>query len=160
LRTVWVSFDVIGLDCLEAAAASGAEVVGVVTLPGPVDPNRSGQCSFDDIAARLGAQLIEAADINSPEVVAAVGALEPEVIFANEGEERIVGGPFSGVEWILKRGAGGCSFAGDEREALPVERVVDTTGAGDALAAGWIVGGPDLALEAASRCVQRLGAMP
>ena len=68
LRTVWVSFDVIGLDCLEAAAASGAEVVGVVTLPGPVDPNRSGQCSFDDIAARLGAELIEAADINAPEV--------------------------------------------------------------------------------------------
>ena len=81
LRTVWVSFDVIGLDCLEAAAASGAEIVGVVTLPGPVDPNRSGQCSFDDIAARLGAELIEAADINAPEVVAAVGALEPEVIF-------------------------------------------------------------------------------
>src|SRR6478735_5051609 len=81
LRTVWVSFDVIGLDCLEAAAASGADIVGVVTLPGPVDPNRSGQCSFDDIAARLGAQLIEAADINAPGVVAAVGALEPEVIF-------------------------------------------------------------------------------
>jgi methionyl-tRNA formyltransferase len=81
LRTVWVSFDVIGLDCLEAAAASGAEVVGVVTLPGPVDPNRSGQCAFDDIAARLGAALIEAADINAPEVVAAVGALEPDVIF-------------------------------------------------------------------------------
>jgi sugar/nucleoside kinase (ribokinase family) len=43
---------------------------------------------------------------------------------------------------------------------VPVERVVDTTGAGDALAAGYIVGGPDLALEAASRCVQELGAMP
>ncbi len=38
--------------------------------------------------------------------------------------------------------------------------VVDSTGAGDALAAGWIVGGPDLALEAAARCVQRVGAMP
>ncbi|MGH3137170.1 MAG: carbohydrate kinase family protein [Gaiellaceae bacterium] len=87
-------------------------------------------------------------------------ALEPDVIFANEDEERIVRGPFSGVAWILKRGADGCSFAGDDREALSVERVVDTTGAGDALAAGFIVGGPELALEAASRCVQRLGAMP
>lgn len=87
-------------------------------------------------------------------------ALEPEVIFANEDEEQVIRGPFSGVDWILKRGAGGCSFAGDEREALPVERVVDTTGAGDALAAGFIIGGPDLALEAAARCVQRLGAMP
>jgi len=86
--------------------------------------------------------------------------VEPDVVFANEDEERIVRGPFSGVPWILKRGADGCSFDGDEREALPVERVVDSTGAGDALAAGWIVGGPDLALEAASRCVQRLGAMP
>ena len=62
--------------------------------------------------------------------------------------------------WILKRGARGCAFGDDERPALPVERVVDTTGAGDALAAGWIVGGPDLALEAAARCVQTLGAMP
>jgi sugar/nucleoside kinase (ribokinase family) len=47
-----------------------------------------------------------------------------------------------------------------EWEAPPVERVVDSTGAGDALAAGWIVGGPDLALEAATRCVARVGAMP
>ena len=46
----------------------------------------------------------------------------------------------------------GCSFDGDERAALPWRRSVDTTGAGDALAAGWIVGGPDLALEAAARC--------
>ena len=38
--------------------------------------------------------------------------------------------------------------------------VVDTTGAGDALAAGWLVGGPALALEAAARCVQRAGSMP
>ena len=40
---------------------------------------------------------------------------------------------------------------------LPVERWSTTTGAGDALAAGWIVGGPDLALEAAARCVQQRG---
>lgn len=87
-------------------------------------------------------------------------ALSPDVVFANEDEERIVGGPLPGTLWILKRGARGCSFAGDERAALPVERVVDTTGAGDALAAGYLIGGPELALEAAARCVQRLGAMP
>lgn len=86
--------------------------------------------------------------------------LEPDIVFANEDEERIVQGPFPDVTWILKRGAKGCSFDGDERAALPVGRVVDSTGAGDALAAGFIVGGPELALEAASRCVQRLGAMP
>ena len=62
--------------------------------------------------------------------------------------------------WILKHGARGCSFGDDERAALPVTRVLDSTGAGDALAGGWIVGGPDLALEAAARCVQQVGAMP
>ena len=73
---------------------------------------------------------------------------------------RVFGGRLPGAAWILKHGARGCSFDGDERAALPVPEVVDTTGAGDALAAGWIVGGPDLALEAAARCVQRMGSMP
>ena len=91
---------------------------------------------------------------------ATVEELAPDVVFANEDEDRAIGGPLSGVAWILKRGARGCSFAGDERAALPVERVVDSTGAGDALAAGWIVDGPGLALEAASRCVSGLGSMP
>jgi sugar/nucleoside kinase (ribokinase family) len=86
--------------------------------------------------------------------------LAPDVVFANEDEERIVGGPIQGAFWVLKRGAGGCSFDGDERPAVPVERIVDSTGAGDALAAGLILGGPDLALEAAARCLSRLGSMP
>lgn len=85
--------------------------------------------------------------------------LRPDVVFCNEDENEIVGGRFEGPAWILKRGPRGCSFDGDEREALPVT-AVDSTGAGDALAAGWIVGGPRLALEAAARCVARLGSMP
>jgi methionyl-tRNA formyltransferase len=80
-RTVWVSFDEIGRDCLEAAARAGAEVVGVVTLPGPIDPARSGQCSFDDVAAGLGAQLIETVDVNAAETVEAVRRLRPKLIF-------------------------------------------------------------------------------
>lgn len=91
---------------------------------------------------------------------ALVASLEPDVVFANEEEDAVFGGALPGVTWILKRGRDGCSFAGDERPALPVRDVVDTTGAGDALAAGWIVGGPDLALEAAARCVERMGSMP
>ncbi len=90
----------------------------------------------------------------------ALRALAPEVVFANEEEERIVDRSLVDAFWIVKHGARGCSFGEDEREALPVERVLDTTGAGDALAAGWIVGGPELALEAAARCVQQVGAMP
>ena len=91
---------------------------------------------------------------------ALVESLEPDVVFANEDEDAVFGGPLPGATWILKRGIAGCSFDGDQREALAVPKVVDTTGAGDALAAGWILGGPDLALEAAARCVQRTGSMP
>src|ERR671936_2859807 len=81
MRLVWVSFDVMGRDCLAAAAEAGAEVAAVVTLPGPIDPNRSGQCSFDEIAAELGARLIETADVNSRETVAAVREVDPDLIF-------------------------------------------------------------------------------
>jgi len=86
--------------------------------------------------------------------------LRPDVVFANEAEERALGGPLADTIWILKRGARGCSFDGDDRAIVPVQHVVDSTGAGDALAAGWIVGGPNLALEAAARCVQHQGSMP
>jgi ribokinase len=89
-----------------------------------------------------------------------LAGFQPEVVFANEAEEHAFGGPLPETTWILKRGARGCSFDGVERTPVPVDSVVDTTGAGDALAAGWIVGGPDLALEAAARCVSRQGAMP
>lgn len=90
---------------------------------------------------------------------ASVRSAAPDVVFANEDEERIVGRFLVEAVWIVKRGARGCSFDGHEREALPAN-VVDSTGAGDALAAGWIVGGPDVALEAAARCVGQLGPMP
>jgi methionyl-tRNA formyltransferase len=81
MRLVWVSFDVMGRDCLVAAVEAGAEVAAVVTLPGPIEPDRSGQCSFAEIAARLGATLIETADVNSPETIAAVREVDPDLIF-------------------------------------------------------------------------------
>jgi methionyl-tRNA formyltransferase len=81
MRTVWVSFDAMGRVCLEATADAGAEIVGVVTLPRPIDPNRSGQAVFDDLAEKFGAPLLETADVNADETVAAVRELEPELIF-------------------------------------------------------------------------------
>ena len=90
----------------------------------------------------------------------AVRTAAPDVVFANEDEAHLITPSHVDAVWIVKRGARGCSFDGVEREAHPVERVLDSTGAGDALAAGWIIGGPDLALEAAARCVQQVGAMP
>jgi methionyl-tRNA formyltransferase len=77
VRAVWVSFDTIGRDCLVAARESGAEIAGVVTLPGPIDPDRSGQCSFDEV----GAPLVETVDVNAPGTIEAVRDLRPDAIF-------------------------------------------------------------------------------
>ena len=86
-------------------------------------------------------------------------ALRPATVFANEDEERIIGGPIAATEWVLKRGPLGARFGDLDLPALTAE-AVDTTGAGDALAAGYLVGGPELALAAAARCVAQLGSMP
>jgi methionyl-tRNA formyltransferase len=93
MRTVWVSFDTIGRACLEAAVDAGGEVVGVVTLPGPIDMNRAGQCAFDEIAARVGATLVETSDINTGQTLEAIGALDPELIFV-VGWSQIARAPF------------------------------------------------------------------
>jgi methionyl-tRNA formyltransferase len=77
VRAVWVTFDTMGRDTLHAARESGAEIAGVVTLPGPIDPNRSGQCSFADV----GAPLVETTDVNASETIEAVRALRPDAIF-------------------------------------------------------------------------------
>ena len=98
---------------------------------------------------------------SGPELVRALlGELAPDVVFANEDEKRTLGDTTGAATWIVKRGGRGCRFGDDERPALAVGHVVDTTGAGDALAAGYILGGPGLALEAAARCVRQVGAMP
>ena len=60
---------------------------------------------------------------------------------------------------VLKRGADGIVVDGRAYPARPTT-LVDATGAGDALAAGFLVGGPELGLEAAARCCAKLGAMP
>ncbi len=132
-----------------------------------VEPVRSAALRTAELAraagARISVDLASWSAIRDSGVEAfreTVRGLEPDVVFANEDEERVVGRSLVDALWILKHGARGCSFGDDEREALPVPRVLDSTGAGDALAAGWIVGGPDLALEAAARCVQQVGAMP
>ena len=64
---------------------------------------------------------------------------------------------------VLKHGAAGASFVVDgvsDRRRPEVGPVADVTGAGDALAAGYLVGGPDLAMRAAAACVAHRGAQP
>jgi sugar/nucleoside kinase (ribokinase family) len=91
-------------------------------------------------------------------------ALGPDVIFANEPEWEMVGGAYALAETaVVKRGSRGVEVrtaAGVEEHPSLGSPVQDTTGAGDALAAGFLVGGIELGLQAAARCVGQLGAVP
>jgi sugar/nucleoside kinase (ribokinase family) len=97
------------------------------------------------------------------ELRAALRRLRPEIVFATDGERAEAGSGDAATTWVLKRGAAGCVVERDGKraqfEAVPTD-VVDTTGAGDAFAAGYLVGGVELALEAAARCIAQLGAAP
>jgi sugar/nucleoside kinase (ribokinase family) len=86
-----------------------------------------------------------------------VRALQPDLVFANEAERAAV--PDLEATWVIKRGARGAIFPEGHMPA-PAVTAIDTTGAGDALAAGYLIGGPPLAIAAAARCVTNIGAMP
>jgi sugar/nucleoside kinase (ribokinase family) len=86
-----------------------------------------------------------------------VRALEPDVVFAGERERDGFG--LLETAWVVKRGGEGVVVEGRSFAARETD-VVDTTGAGDAFAAGYLVGGVELGLETAARCCARLGAMP
>ena len=91
-------------------------------------------------------------------------AVAPDVVFANEPEWEMVGGAYALAKTaVVKRGSRGVQLRSadgvEELEPLGAE-VVDTTGAGDALAAGFLVGGIEVGLETAARCVGQLGAVP
>jgi ribokinase len=117
-----------------------------------------------DLARAQGARI--SVDLSSVNVIRDFGTerlserfvrIRPDVVFGNEPEhaELRVASPSR----VVKRGASGATFDGQDYPPVPGE-VVDTTGAGDALAAGYLVGGPDAAMEAAARCVANLGTMP
>ena len=95
--------------------------------------------------------------------------LAPDVLFATEAEWELLGGAYlTAPVGVLKRGARGCTVFTDDAKldfaALDSE-VVDPTGAGDALAAGFLLGGSleeaaRRGLDAAARCIAKVGSMP
>ncbi|HEX2110514.1 MAG TPA: carbohydrate kinase family protein [Gaiellaceae bacterium] len=122
------------------------------------------------IARQAGARV--SVDLSSTRAVRELGIarfrarlaeLRPETVFGNEDELDLVG-EVEADAVVRKRGALGCAVHGPDGNvsvfaAAPAE-VVDTTGAGDALAAGFLLGGPDAGVAAAARCVARMGAFP
>ncbi len=152
------------LDETQALFVSG------YTLVRAAEPGR-----LVELAARAraaGARV--AVDLSSAAMATAFGAagyralweaLRPDVVLGNDREWAVAGYPASPARGVVvvKHGARGATFVSDgvaeHRDVVPGP-VLDATGAGDALAAGYLVGGPDLAMRAAARCVARLGAQP
>ena len=96
-------------------------------------------------------------------------SIAPDVLFATEAEWEMLGGAYlTAPTGVIKRGARGAIVVTEDArlDLAPVAAdVVDTTGAGDALAAGFLLGGSleeaaRRGLEAAARCVARVGSLP
>jgi sugar/nucleoside kinase (ribokinase family) len=89
---------------------------------------------------------------------ALLAGLRPEIVFGTETEADLVG-EVPGSEMVVKLGPRGVRINGVTHAATAV-RAVDATGAGDAFAAGYLLGGVSLGLDAAARSVAKMGAMP
>ena len=121
-----------------------------------------------DLGVRVAVDLASAAMIETygaRELRAVVEELDAAVVFGNEAEWAVVGGPDGrlSADAVIKRGPLGSTFvAGGVHTSYGPDPgpVVDVTGAGDALAAGYFVGGPRMAMAAAARCISLLGAQP
>jgi sugar/nucleoside kinase (ribokinase family) len=124
------------------------------------DPIASASAAAAVFAREHGAQV--AVDISTWTLVderfrERVRAIAPDIVFATEAERDAVGA--LDTRWAVKLGARGLDVDGQTYASVATD-VIDTTGAGDALAAGFLIGGAELGLEAAARCCAQLGAMP
>ncbi len=146
-------------------ACDALHISGYSLLVSPIDA--AAVCAAE-LARSNGAQL--SVDLSAWTRIRAYGAgrfrarleaLQPDVVFGNAAEWDELGAV--GATRVVKHGADGFDVirgASVERCQARDASVVDTTGAGDALAAGFLVGGAELAAEAAARCVAQVGAMP
>ncbi len=85
-------------------------------------------------------------------------SLAPQVVFGT-AEEAALTGEVPGCKMVIKLGPRGVRAGGEMHPAYPAAPV-DATGAGDAFAAGYLVGGVAAGLAAAARAVSKVGAMP
>ena len=152
-------------DELDPGWLAGCEHLHVPAYSFLAPPIREAALAAAELAPRISVDLSSTAALVAAGVEAfrsLLSRLGPQVVFANEDEAELVG-RLEAETVVVKRGAAGCSVRQGKDEtsypARPAE-VVDTTGAGDAFAAGFLLGGPELALDAAARCVSRMGAMP
>jgi sugar/nucleoside kinase (ribokinase family) len=147
-------------DSLDPALLCGVEVLHVSGYCLLREAQAQAALAAAAHAPRVTLDLASAQDIElfgADRFRALVQALGPQLVFANEAERAAL--PALDTDWVIKLGARGAIFPEGRFDAKATD-VVDATGAGDALAAGYLVGGPELAMQAAAACVQVVGAMP
>jgi sugar/nucleoside kinase (ribokinase family) len=157
-------------DALDAAWFAGCDWLHVSGYMLSREPGAGAAAQAARLARAAGAHV--SLDAASAMLIATVGpetfarhvaAIAPDIVFATAREHAVLDGSVAAATTVVKRGALGCRILRDGREtdlpAVPVT-AVDTTGAGDAFAAGYLVGGPELALQAGARCASTRGAMP
>jgi len=120
------------------------------------------------VSAARAASARVSVDLASTALIEAVGvapfgallaAVTPDAIFGNGAEAALLEGLLAAENLIVKLGADGVRVGRTRYPALPTVPV-DATGAGDAFAAGYLLGGVELGLTAAARAVAKMGAMP
>jgi ribokinase len=118
-------------------------------------------------SARLSVDLSSTAALTQYGVARFVGLLaelRPDVVLGTAEEVALVGeaelvGELPGMNLVVKLGAAGVR-AGGRHYPAAATHAVDSTGAGDAFAAGYLLGGVELGLLAAARAVSKMGGMP
>ena len=132
LQPVWLECDHLHVSGYTLASDSGRATAARAIL---LARGHGARVSVDLAAATV----IET--IGTAAFRALLSELTPEVVFCTANEEAAAGGRAAGPIWIVKHGARGVTVDDTAYAAAETAHVVDATGAGDAFAAGWIVGG-------------------
>lgn len=148
-------------DTLDPGWLAGADLLHLPAYSLASEPVSGAALAAAGLAGRLSVDLSSTAllrEYGAARFRELLAQLRPEVVFGTADEVALLG-ELPGPALVVKLGAGGVRAGGRVHPARPA-RAVDPTGAGDAFAAGYLVGGVSLGLDAAARAVARMGAMP
>lgn len=162
-------------DDLDPEWFAGADRLHVTGYSLLADPIADAALRAARLARDAGARV--SVDLSAAHLIGAHGGasllrrldgMDADVVFGTAAEFAALGGEPAVPVVVTKRGAGGCTVrwpGGSQELAAPGVEVLDTTGAGDAFAAGFLLGDTreramEGAVVAAAVCLRSAGAMP